>query len=79
MWRIVGQSKLQSLGPLSMTWQCRPYGLFTCHMSTSYHSKHYSGYTLGTPYTHCTHAIRLKSIGEIETQCGSDMVSFSCN
>ncbi len=29
--------------------------------------------------THCTHAISLKDIGEIETQHGSDMVSISCN
>ena len=37
---------------------------------------HHSGDTL---YIQSTHAFSLKSIGEIRTQCGNEMMSFSCN
>ena len=39
-------------------------------MSSSYHSKHYSGYTLVTPYTLHMHAIILKGTGETELNVG---------
>ena len=49
----------------------------TCHMSSSYHNKHYSAWLHSgdTLYIQC-HAISLNGIGE---QCERDMVSSSCN
>ena len=49
------------------------YELYTDHMSSSWHNPHYSGGSLHIPYMH---AVSLKSIEEIKTQCGSDI---SCN
>ena len=51
------------------------YGLFTHHMSNSYHNT----LLLWRHPTHSTHAFNLKRIGDINTQCRSDMMSFSCN
>ncbi len=48
------------------------YELFIHYMSSSFH------YSRGTLHI-CMHTFSLKSIGEIKTQCGSDMMSFSCN
>jgi len=47
--------------------------VYSPHVSFRHHT-HYSGDSL-----HIPHIFSLKSIGEIETQCGNDMVSLSCN
>ena len=68
----------QSLGPLSMTYSCDV--LWVVYLS---HAKFlpllwlHSGDTLHICIAHMLSVSRI--IGEIETECGSDMVSFSGN
>ena len=58
-------------------WQRSDHPSWTVCPFLSLHT--YTTWLLWRHPTHCSHAFSLKSIGEIRTQCGITMMSFSCN